>query len=222
MGLALLAWSAPRPVNAQIGPIEPIIVSGGEPSATLANMPDIRADYLIPVELTVAADGSVKDVVVSAPSGDEAADRTAISFMKEKRFLPALDPQLRPVEAKVQGTVEVKAKTRIRELRASMKPPNIPSEVERVRKMRCKDFLWEIDRLRNQAASPDLSREIMPWVSLRVYMLDKHLPKGSEPAYLKRWPQALSEAEAMCRSTPEKSYFADTLVLILESLPPNN
>ena len=33
--------------------------------------------------------------------------------------------------------------------------------------------------------------------------------------------QALSEAEAMCKTTPARLYYKDTLLLILESLPPN-
>ena len=170
--------------------------------------------------MTVAADGSVTNVVVTTSSGNEAADVTAIKFMKEKRFLPALDSHAQPVEGKALGSVEVNSKTRMKQLKARMKPPDIPNEIER--KLRCRDFLWEIDRLRQQGASTDLSREIMPWVSLRVYMLDKKLPKDAEAAYLERWPKALAEAEATCKATPDRLYLNDTLVLILESLAPNN
>jgi len=207
---------------AQVGPIEPIILTSTRPSETLANIPELGGDFIIPVEVTVAADGSVTNVVVTTSSGNEAADVTAIKFMKEKKFLPALDDHAQPVEGKALGSVEVKSKTRMKQLQASMKPPNIPNEIERVRKLRCKDFLWEIDRLRQQGASTDLSHEIMPWVSLRVYMLDKKLPKDAEAAYLERWPKALAEAEATCKSTPDRLYLNDTLVLILESLAPNN
>jgi len=208
--------------RAQVGPIEPIIIASTRPSETLANIPELGGDFIIPVEVTVAADGSVTNVVVTTSSGNEAADVTVIKFMKEKRFLPALDSHAQPVEGKALGSVEVNSKTRMKQLKASMKPPNIPSEIERVRKLRCRDFLWEIDRLRQQGASTDLSREIMPWVSLRVYMLDKKLPKDAEAAYLERWPKALAEAEATCKSTPDRLYLNDTLVLILESLAPNN
>ena len=208
--------------RAQVGPIEPIIIESTKPSETLANIPELGGDFIIPVEVTIAADGSVTNVVVTTSSGNEAADVTAIKFMKEKRFLPALDSHAQPVEGKALGSVEVNSKTRMKQLKASMKPPDIPNEIERVRKLRCRDFLWEIDRLRQQGASTDLSREIMPWVSLRVYMLDKKLPKDAEAAYLARWPKALAEAEATCKSTPDRLYLNDTLVLILESLAPNN
>jgi len=218
--LATLLYAVPA--CAQLGPIEPIIVSSSKPSETLANIPDMTEDYLIPVEVWVAPDGSVKDVVVSASSGNEAADRTAISFMKEKQFLPALDAKLRPIEARVLGSVEVRSKTRIKQLKANMKPPNISNEVERIRKLTCKDFLWEIARLRNEGASPNVSREIMPWLSLRVYMLDKKLPKDAEPKYLERWPRALNEAEDSCKATPDKLYLTGVLVQIVDSLAPSN
>jgi TonB family protein len=216
--LALLVGAA----RAQVGPIEPIILTSAKPSETLANIPELGGDFIIPVEVTVAPDGSVVNALVTTSSGNEAADQTAIKFMMEKKFLPALDANAQPVEGKALGSVEVKSSTRMKQLKASMKPPNIPNEIERVRKLRCRDFLWETDRLRRQGASTDLSREIMPWVSLRVYMLDKKLTKDAEAAYLERWPKALAEAEATCRSTPERLYLNDTLVLILDSLAPNN
>jgi len=207
---------------AQVGPIEPIILTSAKPSETLANIPELGGDYIIPVEVTVAPDGSVANVMVTTSSGNAAADETAVKFMQEKKFLPALDVHAQPVQGKAQGSVEVNSKTRMKQLKANMKPPNIPNEIERVRKLRCRDFLWEIDRLRSQGASTDLSREIMPWVSLRVYMLDKKLPRDAEAAYLERWPKALAEAETTCKSTPDRLYLSDTLVLILESLAPNN
>jgi hypothetical protein len=142
--------------------------------------------------------------------------------MKEKQFLPALDANARPVEAQVLGSVEVRSKTRNKQLKANMKAPNTQNEVARVRKLTCQDFLWEINRLRGAGASPDLSREIMPWVSLRVYMLDRKIPQEAEPKYLQKWPKALAEAEQSCRAAPAKLYLKDVLMMTLDSLAPNN
>ena len=217
----LACLTATLPAGAQVGPIEPIVIVAGPPSATLADLPDLGDEFVVGIEVKVAPDGTVAEVVVTSSSGNAQADQAAIGFMKEKRFLPALDARARPVAGSVRGSVEVNARGRMREMKASLKPPDIPNEIERVRKLTCRDFLWEIERLRRDAASTDLSREIMPWVSLRVYMMDRKLPKGAEPAYLEKWPQALSETEALCKSTPDKSYLADTLTLVLDSLAPN-
>jgi TonB family protein len=209
----LIAARAP----AQVGPIEPIIVTGGKPSRALADIPDLSADYVVPVEVTVGVDGSVIDVVVSTPSGDEKADKVAIAFMKEKRFLPALDANGKPVEAKAAGTVDIRSKSINKQLKANMKAPNTQNEVARVRKLKCSDFLWEIERLRNEGASTDVSREIMPWVSLRVYMLDKKLPKETEPKLLESWPRVLADAEKACKAAPEKMYLTEVLTPTLDA-----
>lgn len=213
--VCLIALQA-TPTFAQLGPIEPVIVTSNKPSKALADIPNMREDYVIPVEVTVAADGSVKDVVVSPSSGDAAADATAIKFMKEKRFLPAIDAGGQPVEATALGSVEVNSKTRHKVLKANMKPPNSQSEVTRVRQLTCKDFLWEIDRLRGAGGSTDLSREIMPWVSLRVYMSDKAIPPDAEPTYLTKWPKSLGEAERACKASPAKLYL-DVLAPVLDA-----
>jgi TonB family protein len=200
---------------AQVGPIDPVIITSKKPSKTLADIPNMREDFVVPVEVTVAADGSVQDVRVIT-SGDAVADETAIKFMKEKRFLPAIDAHGQAVEAKVLGNVEVKSKTRNKELKANMKAPNSQNEVARVRQLTCKDFLWEVDRLRGAGASPDVSREIMPWVSLRVYMADKKIAPDAEPKYLQTWPHALGEAQKACKAAPDKLYL-DVLAPVLDA-----
>jgi TonB family protein len=195
--------------TAQRGPIEPIILAAGKPSATLASLPDLGADYVIPVEVHVAADGTVTSVTVSPPSGNADADQVAVSFMKEKTFLPAIDLHARPVPGVARGSVEIKAATRMKQLKANMKPPNIDNEVARVRKLTCRDFLWEIDRLRTAGASAtgDVSREVMPRVSLRLSLLEHHLPAAAELDYIDRWPQTLIKVESACRKTPDHPYF---------------
>jgi hypothetical protein len=207
--------SSGMPAFAQLGPIEPIITSSSKPSAALANIPDLGDDYVIPVDVVVGVDGAVKSAVVSTSSGNDAADKTAVKFMMEKRFLPALDANAVPVEATAHGTVEVKSKTINKQLKATMKPGNTTNEVARVRKLTCKDFNWEIARLRDDAASPMLHAEIMPWVSFRLYVLDQKVPKEAEGKLLEAWPRALAEAEKQCKAAPEKLYLTDVLTPLL-------
>jgi TonB family protein len=215
---ACVACIQSGPTLAQVGPIEPIIITGGKPSKALADIPDLKDDYVVSVQVTVAADGSVSDVVVSPSSGDAGADAIAIRFMKEKKFLPALDANGQPAEAKAMGSVEVHSKSINKQLKANMKPPNSQNEVARVRKLSCKDFTWEVNRLRTEGASTDVSREIMPWVSLRVYMMDNGIPSEREPAYLEKWPKVLKDAEKACEAAPEKPYLAGVLTPLLNAI----
>ncbi|HEY6124795.1 MAG TPA: TonB family protein [Steroidobacteraceae bacterium] len=214
---AALLLSVAAPALAQLGPIEPIIISGGKPGKALASIPDLAEDYVIPVEVTVAADGSVKSVVVSTPSGNEAADNTAVRFMMEKKFLPAIDTEGNPVEGQAQGTVEVRSKSINKVLKANMKPISTSNEVARVRKLTCKDFAWEIARLRNDGKSTMLHAEVMPWVSFRLYVTDKSVAGDIEKRLLDQWPQALATAEKQCKAAPDKNYLTDVLFPLLDA-----
>lgn len=212
-----LSLSAVTPAWAQLGPIEPIITSSTKPSAAIANIPNLSEDYVIPVEVTVGADGAVQNVVVSTPSGNEDADKTAVRFMMEKKFLPAVDAAGNPVEGTAQGTVEVRSKTINKVLKANMKPGNTSTEVARVRKLSCKDFTWEIARLRDGAKSQALHAEVMPWVSLRLYVMDKKVPKDVEEKLMDKWPGALADAEQQCKAAPQKNFLSDVLMPLLDA-----
>lgn len=201
---------------AQLGPIEPIIIASTKSSEALADIPDTKNDYVVPFEATVAADGTVSDVVVTTPSGEAAVDATVVRFVKEKLFLPALDVAGNPMAGKVTGTVDFKSSTINKQLKANVKPPNTQNEVARVRKLTCKDFTWEIDRLRGDGKSTDLGREIMPWVSLRVYMLDRKIPVENEGKLMPKWPRVLDDAIKGCKAAPEKAYLADVLTPLLD------
>jgi hypothetical protein len=204
------------PADAQLGPIEPIIIANAKPGQALANIPDTKQDYVVPFEATIAADGSVKEVTITTPTGDEKVNQNVVRFVMEKRFLPAVDAAGLPAEAKLTGTVDFRSKSINKQLKISIKPPNTRKEVARVRKLTCKDFLWELDRLRGEGASADVSREIMPWVSLRIAMLDKKIPAEREPAILPKWPGVLADAEKVCRAAPAKLYINEVLIPLLE------
>ncbi len=215
--LALLASVCGTRAQAQVGPIEPIIVTNAKPGKALAKIPDTKQDYTVPFEATVAVDGSVKAVTLPAPTGDEQVDASVVRFVSEKTFLPALDAAAQPVEATVQGTVDFKSKSINKQLKINVRPPNTQSEVARVRKLTCKDFTWEVARLRTQAGSTDLAREIMPWVSLRVYLVDRKMPLENESALLPKWPAVLAAAEEGCKAAPGKSYLNDVLTPLLDA-----
>ncbi len=213
---ALVSCLYASQLAAQVGPIQPVMLASKEKSKTLKDIPDFNGDFVVPVEVTVGADGIVTAAVVSTPSGNEQVDATAVSFMKEKKFLPGLDESGAPAEAKINGTVSIGTKGINKTLTANVKPPPSAIETARVRKLLCKDFLWETARLRNEAGSTDLSREIMPFVSARMYMIQKKLPKEAEAAFWEKWPAALEEAGNACNDAPATAYFEGVLVPTLD------
>jgi hypothetical protein len=215
--LAVLALLAGSGAGAQVGPIEPILIANAKPSEALAKIPDTSQDYLVRFEAVIGADGIVKEVVITTPTGNEKVDASVVRFLEEKRFLPALDASAQPVEARVPGTVEFRSKSMSKLLKLNLAPPDTRKEVARVRKLACKDFAWEADRLRREGGVEDLSRAIMPWVSLRVYLVDRKLPVESESTLMPKWPAALAQAEQACRAAPAKMYLDGVLAPLLDA-----
>src|SRR3954467_2969328 len=90
--LALLGYVsclAATPALAQMGPIQPVLVTDGKIEYP-HDRPDI-GDYSVPVDVSVAANGSVTRVVVSQSTGNGQADQLAADFMRQRKFLPAID-----------------------------------------------------------------------------------------------------------------------------------
>ena len=76
--LALLGYVsclAAAPAHAQMGPIQPVLVTDGKIEYP-HDRPDI-GDFSVPVDVSVAANGSVTKTVISSSSGNEQADKLA-------------------------------------------------------------------------------------------------------------------------------------------------
>src|SRR3954464_9447557 len=91
--LALLGYVsclAASPAFAQMGPIQPVLVTGGKVEYSHSR-PDLGDDYSVPVEVRVAGDGAVSNVLVTETSGNVQADALAVEFMRGMKFLPGLN-----------------------------------------------------------------------------------------------------------------------------------
>ena len=70
--LALLGYVsclAATPAFAQMGPIQPVLVTGGKVEYS-HNRPELDSDYSVPVEVQVDAGGATTNVFVSETSGN--------------------------------------------------------------------------------------------------------------------------------------------------------
>src|ERR1043166_6944404 len=86
-----VALLAAGPAVAQVGPIQPVLVSLGSMPEVAHNRPDLPEDYSVPLEVYVGADGLVSNAVVSDSTGNAQADGIAAKYIRERRFLPGLD-----------------------------------------------------------------------------------------------------------------------------------
>ena len=177
--LGYVSCLAAAPALAQMGPIQPVLVTDGKIEYS-HDRPDI-GDFTVPIEVHVDANGSISNVVISDTTGNLEADALAVKFMHERKFLPGLDERGRTVDSIVRVTVNMYKRGSKKVARVTVKPPPMAQETLRLQTLMCADFLWEVERMDKEAGIRDLSLEVMPYTSARMYM-----QKRAVPAQLKR------------------------------------
>jgi hypothetical protein len=212
---------AAGPALSQVGPIQPVLVLPDGKLEVTHDRPSFEEDFSIPVDLQVAADGSVLSAVVSSSSGNVAADGVAANYMRERRFLPALDSDSKPIEATVKVNVNMFKRGARKVVRVTIKPPPVQNEQLRVRKLMCADFLWEVNRIKDQAGIKDFSMEVMPYMSAHLYMSGKNLPGEVEEKFWDSWPNTLKKVVERCEQDQLKFYYTEVLVPALEGTLPS-
>jgi TonB family protein len=152
----------------------------------------------VPVEVHVDATGAIANVLVSETSGNVQADALAVDFMRGMKFLPGLDAKGAATRSTVKVTVNMYKRGNRKVVRVTVKPPPMQQETLRVETLMCADFLWEVDRMRQEAGIRDASLEVMPYTSARLYMQKKHVPDRQEEKFWDEWPGALRKAVDRC------------------------
>jgi hypothetical protein len=220
--IAYVACLAAGPAVAQVGPIQPVLVLEDGKAETPHKRPELPESYSIPVDVFVAADGSVSNVVVTDTSDNLLADQLAADVMRGKRFLPALNAKGQPVAGTARVTVAMFQRGKANVVKVVVKPPALAGETDRVKKMMCADFLWEVNRLRKEADVTDASLEVMPFHSARMYMEQKHVPEETQMKFWDAWPKQLKKVVAACEKDELKFFYAEVLVPALDGVLPVN
>lgn len=206
---------------AQVGPIQPVLVLPDGKLEVTHDRPSFPEDYSIPVDVNVAADGSVTSAVVSSSSGNVDADGVAANYMRDRKFLPALDANSKPVASVVKVNVNMFKRGSKKVVRVTLKPPSLDSETLRVRKLMCADFLWEVNRIKSEAGIKDFSLEVMPYMSAHMYVAGKNLPSELEEKFWDAWPHTLKKVIDRCQKDELKFYFTEVLVPELDGTLPS-
>ncbi len=220
--LALLGYVvclASGPLAAQVGPIQPVLVLSDGKVETPHVRPDME-DASVPLDVYVAPDGTVYDAVVSPETGNQTADNLAVELLLAKRFLPALDAHGKPASGMVKVTVNMFKRGNKKVVRITLKPPPMTAESERVRRLTCRDFVWEVSRIKTEAGIRDASYEVMPYLSARMYMTQKEVSSEVEDKFWDMWPNTLRKVIDRCEKAADKRYFTDVLVPALEGVMP--
>ena len=203
---------------AQMGPIQPVMITDGKIEYS-HDRPDI-GDFTVPVEVRVDANGAIHSVVVSESTGNLQADELAVAFMKQRKFLPGLDDRGVAVDSVVRVTVNMYKRGSRKVARVTVKPPPMAQETLRVQTLMCADFLWEIERMDKEAGIDDLSLEVMPYTSARMYMQQKRVPDSLEEKFWDEWPSALRKVVDRCERDQTRMFFSEVLVPTLDGVMP--
>jgi hypothetical protein len=207
---------------AQVGPIQPVLVMVGTLPETAHNRPDLGGDYSVPLDVYVGADGFVTNAVVSDSSGNTQADGIAAAYIRERRFLPGLDAKGEPVASLVRVTVNMYQRASKKVVRVTLKPPPMTTEATRVKKLMCADFVFEMNRLNDDAKIRDASLEVLPYVSAHMYMTQKNVSSEVQEKFWDEWPKTLKKIVDRCEKNQLQMFYAEVLVPALDGVMPND
>jgi hypothetical protein len=217
-----VACVAAAPAVAQVGPIQPVLVMVGSLPETAHNRPDLGDDYSVPLDVYVGADGIVTHAVVSDSSGSSQADAIAAAYIRERRFLPGLDAKGKPIDSLVKVTVNMYKRGSKKVVRVTLKPPPLADEGTRIRKLMCADFVFEMNRLSDDARIRDTSLEVLPYVSAHLYITQKNVPSEVQEKFWDEWPKALDKIVDRCEKNSLQMFYAEVLVPALDGAMPSN
>jgi TonB family protein len=217
--LGYVSCLAAAPAFAQMGPIQPVLVTNGKIEYS-HDRPDLDNDYSVPVEVQVDAGGVTTNVLISESSGNVQADALAVDFMRGMKFLPGLNDRGQAIKSSVKVTVNMYKRGSKKVVRVTVKPPPMQQETLRVKTLMCADFLWEVDRMREGAGIRDASLETMPYTSARLYMQQRHVPDQSEEKFWDEWPDALRKVVDRCEKDQTRLFFSEVLVPTLDGVMP--
>lgn len=235
---ALLAYV---PVTyAQSGPTNPRIVVSGMPEDRPKPSRPREARGVV-VELDVGADGRVTGTRVLEGSADAKFDDDVRKYYSRVRLMPALDAQ----GIAVPGTLPLGFKVSFNRTRsggtvrnASTARPDAPEEADapvarpaggkphpvydeagRIRRMKCQDFLWEYDFMKEIVGSGKLEpmHEQMLRTSFAMFITREKSSDDDLALLQRKFSAAVNETVTQCRQSPEAGYFTEVFVPALKS-----
>jgi hypothetical protein len=238
-GLLLLAA---QPGVAQTGPAHPRIVDSAVPLDGPRPAPGEMGE--VEVTLTLDADGRVMQVEIRRPFGDARFVDEVREYYGRLRFIPALDARGTPIASSIESKYVVKedpflpraifpmgattfapeATSRRRDFGSSSgasAPPGAYDEAERVKRMTCRDFLWEYDLMKETVATnggqvPEYERpmSVAQWLySYKYQLVGKRLQW-----LLTNHPRVIDASVAKCRVNLSGKYWADVVEPTIKSM----
>jgi hypothetical protein len=206
--------------SAQTGPSDPqVIARAGTAKISLGNRK--LAGHAI-ATVRVGADGEVKDVLITENTTEAGLEPQLIKVLRSSKFRPAIDADGRLVEANVEMRVELRASTgdTPKPVAANPDPQANDKEKARIKNMRCSDFTWEWDFIREEAGDAT-STEFMPRITTLMYIAAR--AEAGDVVDSKVWkeaPDGLKDAVDECRETPSAPFWDGVYKRVMDEAVP--
>lgn len=191
---------------AQTGPSDPQVIAAA--STAKIGITGKKLSGFVTATVRVGEDGKVREVMVTENT-TEGMEPQLVKVLQSARFRPAIDASGRPVEASVEMKVELRQSTGAEPKPVPAKPdPQLTDkEKARIKRMRCSDFVWEWNLLRDEADDA-AATEFMPRIATTLYASMRS--EAGDYVDAKVWkasPKALREAADQCKDNPSAPFW---------------
>ena len=222
--LALLGYvsflGAAGTAAAQVGPVQPVLVLPNGNQEIPHNRPNLDNEYAVPLDVYISAKGDVTNVVVTQSTGNLDADGAAALFMRERHYLPAVNDHGQAIDSVIRVNVNMFKRGNKKVARVISKPPSFAIEKDRVQRMTCADFLWEVERMHEDANIKDTSFELTPYMSAMLYKEKRNIPIEVEDKFWDMWTDMHEKIVNRCEKQQTRMYFTDVLMPALDGTLP--
>jgi len=206
--------------GAQTGPSDPQVIARAPTAKISLGNRKLSGQAIATVK--VGDDGAVRDVLITENSTDAGLEPQLVKVLRSTRFRPAIDANGRLVEANVEMKVELRQSTgdTPKPVAANPDPQANDKEKLRIKKMRCSDFTWEWDVIR-EAAADATATEFMPRIATLMYATMR--TEAGEYVDVKVWkeaPKALREAADQCRDNPAAPFWDGVFKTVMDEAVP--
>jgi len=201
-----LLTTVPLAAQAQTGPSNPEVIASAPSQKINVGSRKLAGHALATVQ--VGADGRVRNVLITENTTESGFEPQLVRVLQNARFRPAIDASGKPVEANIEMIVELRPGTgdTPKPVPAKPDPQQTEKEKARIKKMRCSDFVWEWDLIRDVADNP--ATEFMPRIATAMYASMRS--EAGDYVDAKVWkasPKALKEAAGKCHDSPGAQFW---------------
>ena len=213
--------SLPAAVFAQAGPSEPQVIAAA-PTAKV-NVGNRKLTGQMVATVRVGDDGRVRDVLVTENTTESSFEPQLVKVLQSAHFRPAIDASGQLVEASIEMKVELRTSTGATPKPVAAKPdPQLTDkEKARIRAMKCSDFVWEWELLRDEADDA-AATEFMPRIAITMYAAKR--AEAKEYVDAKVWKasaKALKETTKRCGDMPQAPFWDGVFKTVMDEEVPN-